>query len=214
MIEGVQLKPLSIYHDDRGFLLEVVKEGDPLFREIKQTTYTEAYPGVIKAFHWHHRQEDLWFFTSGMARGAPRPAGRISHPWRNERVLPGGGEPGAPSHPSRCGSRVPGARPQARGPLLSHNGEVRPRTSGRGTHGARRSQDRLRLVHPTPVRGGKARHPGRSAMPGTAPGAIGSVSRLGGRLQAGRRVVRPYSNKTGRRADGRARERPCVLTGT
>lgn len=68
MIEGVLVKKLKVFNDDRGCLMEVLKEGDPLFKEIKQTTYTEAYPGVIKAFHWHKKQYDLWFFTSGSAQ--------------------------------------------------------------------------------------------------------------------------------------------------
>ena len=68
MIEGVLVKKIRVYHDDRGSLMEVLKEGEPLFLPIKQTTYTEAYPGVIKAFHWHRRQYDLWFFTRGVAQ--------------------------------------------------------------------------------------------------------------------------------------------------
>ena len=35
---------------------------------IKQTSYTETYPGVIKAFHWHKIQWDLWFVVKGMAQ--------------------------------------------------------------------------------------------------------------------------------------------------
>src|SRR5262249_51228481 len=38
------------------------------FREVRQTTYTLSYPGVIKAFHWHRRQWDIWFFSSGAAQ--------------------------------------------------------------------------------------------------------------------------------------------------
>ena len=68
MIDGVQLKRLTVHSDDRGFLMEVLRADDPFFAPIKQTTYTEAYPGVIKAFHWHRRQMDIWFFTSGMAQ--------------------------------------------------------------------------------------------------------------------------------------------------
>ncbi|MFH2001554.1 MAG: dTDP-4-dehydrorhamnose 3,5-epimerase family protein [Planctomycetota bacterium] len=68
MIDGVLVKKMQVFHDDRGFLMEVLKEGEPLFKNIKQTTFTEAYPGVIKAFHWHKRQYDLWFFTHGTAQ--------------------------------------------------------------------------------------------------------------------------------------------------
>ena len=68
MIDGVLVKKIRVYNDDRGSLMEVLKEGEPLYQDIKQTTFTEAYPGVIKAFHWHKIQYDLWFFTSGSAQ--------------------------------------------------------------------------------------------------------------------------------------------------
>ncbi|MHC4942396.1 MAG: dTDP-4-dehydrorhamnose 3,5-epimerase family protein [Planctomycetota bacterium] len=68
MIDGVLVKKIQVYHDDRGSLMEVLKEGDLLFKNIKQTTFTMAYPGVIKAFHWHKFQYDLWFFTRGAAQ--------------------------------------------------------------------------------------------------------------------------------------------------
>lgn len=68
MIEGVVVKPLVVHADDRGLLMEVVREGEAVFHEIKQTTFTVTYPGVIKAFHWHRRQWDVWFFASGMVQ--------------------------------------------------------------------------------------------------------------------------------------------------
>jgi dTDP-4-dehydrorhamnose 3,5-epimerase len=64
----VRYKKLLMHSDDRGTLLEVLRRDDPFFEDIKQTTYTEAYPGVIKAFHWHRRQKDIWFFSAGMAQ--------------------------------------------------------------------------------------------------------------------------------------------------
>jgi dTDP-4-dehydrorhamnose 3,5-epimerase len=67
-IVGVHAKPLVVHHDDRGSLVEVLRDDDPFFAAVKQTTYTEAFPGVIKAFHWHRRQKDIWFFASGMAQ--------------------------------------------------------------------------------------------------------------------------------------------------
>jgi len=67
-IDGVVVKELTVHADDRGYLLEVVRDDDRVFHEVKQTTFTVAYPGVIKAFHWHRRQWDIWFFASGMAQ--------------------------------------------------------------------------------------------------------------------------------------------------
>src|SRR6266404_9430716 len=68
MIDGVHLKRLTVHSDDRGLLMEVLRADDACFVPVKQTTYTESYPGVIKAFHWHRRQKDIWFFTRGMAQ--------------------------------------------------------------------------------------------------------------------------------------------------
>jgi dTDP-4-dehydrorhamnose 3,5-epimerase len=68
MIDGVVVKECVTHTDDRGILMEVVRDDEPVFREIKQTTFTISYPGVIKAFHWHRHQWDIWFFSSGMAQ--------------------------------------------------------------------------------------------------------------------------------------------------
>jgi dTDP-4-dehydrorhamnose 3,5-epimerase len=68
MIRDVHVKKLVVYNDDRGTLMEVLRSDDAFFEGIAQTTYTVAYPGVIKAFHWHKRQKDIWFFASGMAQ--------------------------------------------------------------------------------------------------------------------------------------------------
>jgi len=54
-IDGVVVKELTVHADDRGYLLEVVRDDDRVFHEVKQTTFTVAYPGVIKAFHWHRK---------------------------------------------------------------------------------------------------------------------------------------------------------------
>jgi dTDP-4-dehydrorhamnose 3,5-epimerase len=68
MIQDVKIKKLNINSDDRGFLVEILRADDDIFKEIKQTNYTETYPGVIKAFHWHKKQWDIWFVVSGSAQ--------------------------------------------------------------------------------------------------------------------------------------------------
>jgi dTDP-4-dehydrorhamnose 3,5-epimerase len=68
MIEGVVVKALTVHSDDRGLLMEVVRDDEPVFRDVRQTTFTLTYPGVVKAFHWHRRQWDVWFFAAGMAQ--------------------------------------------------------------------------------------------------------------------------------------------------
>ncbi len=68
MIEGVVIKKIEKFCDERGFFMEVLRDDDGLLANFGQSSYTIANPGVIKAFHWHERQDDLWFFASGMAK--------------------------------------------------------------------------------------------------------------------------------------------------
>lgn len=64
-IDGVKIKKIIRFSDDRGFFSEIIKMGEETFKEMKQTSYTETYPGVIKAFHWHKKQYDIWFPIKG-----------------------------------------------------------------------------------------------------------------------------------------------------
>lgn len=68
-LPGVVVKRLRLLADDRGYLAEVLRADDEFFgREFQgfgQTTITMTYPGVIKAFHYHLRQDDAWFVVKG-----------------------------------------------------------------------------------------------------------------------------------------------------
>lgn len=68
MIEGVKVKKLVKHCDDRGFFMEVLRDDEGLMSKFGQSSYTETHPGVIKAFHWHKKQDDLWFVPKGMAQ--------------------------------------------------------------------------------------------------------------------------------------------------
>ena len=124
MIDGVVVKACTVFADDRGILMEVVRDDEPVFREVKQTTFTVSYPGVIKAFHWHRRQWDVWFFTAGMAQVVMYDL-RETSPTRGETTVLFMGErrpqvvaiPPGVAH----GYRVLGSRPAA---LLYHTTEV------------------------------------------------------------------------------------------
>jgi dTDP-4-dehydrorhamnose 3,5-epimerase len=67
-IHDVIVKKLVTHSDDRGYFREVVREDDHLLSRFGQSSITKTYPGVIKAFHWHHTQDDLWYVVDGMAR--------------------------------------------------------------------------------------------------------------------------------------------------
>lgn len=67
-IHDVVVKQLTTHSDDRGFFRELLRDDDDLLRHFGQTAVTKTYPGVIKAFHWHNDQDDLWYVADGMAR--------------------------------------------------------------------------------------------------------------------------------------------------
>lgn len=76
MIEGVKIKKLKVHQDisdtkesqERpGFLMEVLRDDDGLLKKFGQTTFTVAYRNTIKAFHYHNKQDDLWFVATGKA---------------------------------------------------------------------------------------------------------------------------------------------------
>lgn len=67
-IEGVKVKQLVRHPDNRGFFEEILRDDDDLLRRFGQASLSMTYPGVIKAFHYHKRQDDLWFFPVGSAQ--------------------------------------------------------------------------------------------------------------------------------------------------
>ncbi|MBU1167224.1 dTDP-4-dehydrorhamnose 3,5-epimerase family protein [Patescibacteria group bacterium] len=77
MIDGVKIKELKVWPDvpdtpeeethKPGFLMEVLRSDEGLMEKYGQTTFTVAYKDTIKAFHWHKKQDDLWFMPTGKA---------------------------------------------------------------------------------------------------------------------------------------------------
>lgn len=68
MIQGVKVKHLARHPDDRGFFQEILRDDDGLLERFGQASMSKTYPGVIKAFHYHERQDDVWFFPVGNAQ--------------------------------------------------------------------------------------------------------------------------------------------------
>ncbi len=68
MIDGVVIKQLVTHPDDRGFFREILRDDDRLLKRFGQISATTTYPGVVKAFHWHARQDDLWYVAAGTAQ--------------------------------------------------------------------------------------------------------------------------------------------------
>ncbi|AFC32794.1 SpsL [Paenibacillus mucilaginosus 3016] len=68
MIRNVLTKTLIRHSDDRGFFMELLREDDEIFNGFGQASLSLSYPGVIKAFHYHAQQDDIWYFPSGQAQ--------------------------------------------------------------------------------------------------------------------------------------------------
>lgn len=68
MIEGVRHKKLHKHCDDRGYFAELVRDDEGLLERFGQMSVSMSYPGVIKAFHYHREQDDIWYFPSGNAQ--------------------------------------------------------------------------------------------------------------------------------------------------
>ncbi len=68
MIDGVKLKPLKVIPDERGRLMEILRRDDDFFTQFGQVYLTSAYPGVVKAWHFHKRQDDHFAVVRGMMK--------------------------------------------------------------------------------------------------------------------------------------------------
>ncbi len=68
MIEGVKVKQLRVRCDERGRLAEILRRDEEFFEEFGQVYMTTAYPGVVKAWHYHERQTDHFAAIGGMVK--------------------------------------------------------------------------------------------------------------------------------------------------
>ena len=89
MIKGVSVKKLKIISDDRGRLMEILRSDDKVFKKFGQVYMTTAYPGVVKAWHWHARQNDNFACVHGKIRLALYDARKNSPTYKevNEFIL-------------------------------------------------------------------------------------------------------------------------------
>lgn len=68
MIEGVKTKSLRVMADERGRLMEILRKDDPLFEKFGQVYLTTTFPGIIKAWHYHKKQNDNITVVKGMLK--------------------------------------------------------------------------------------------------------------------------------------------------
>jgi dTDP-4-dehydrorhamnose 3,5-epimerase len=70
LIKDVIVKKLPVHCDERGRLMEMVRADDRDLGNIKfgQVYMTTAYPGVVKAWHYHKKQTDHFVCVRGMIK--------------------------------------------------------------------------------------------------------------------------------------------------
>ena len=68
MIEGVKIKKLKVVPDERGRLMEILRNDDEIFEKFGQVYMTTAFPGVVKAWHYHKVQTDNFTCIKGSMR--------------------------------------------------------------------------------------------------------------------------------------------------
>ena len=68
MINGVKNNQVKSFVDDRGFLSQILPEGQESF-QIKRIYSTGNFSkGTVRGFHKHSREEKVFFVTSGVAK--------------------------------------------------------------------------------------------------------------------------------------------------
>jgi len=65
MIKDLEIKKLKLIPDERGRLMEILRSDEPFFKKFGQVYMTTAYPGVVKAWHYHKKQNDYFTCVSG-----------------------------------------------------------------------------------------------------------------------------------------------------
>lgn len=68
LIQDVRVKQLRVNADERGRLMEMLRSDDELFLKFGQAYLTTAYPGVVKAWHYHKHQIDHFIVVHGMMK--------------------------------------------------------------------------------------------------------------------------------------------------
>ncbi len=68
MIDGVKVIPLKRHADDRGFLVEILRDDDSYYERFGQIYVSFLRKGIIKAWHKHEKQTDHFYVVSGTSK--------------------------------------------------------------------------------------------------------------------------------------------------
>ncbi len=70
-IKGLEIIPLEVHVDDRGYLIEIVRATDSFMKKFGQVYVVgSSTRGTIRAFHKHQKLWDYFFIANGSAKFA------------------------------------------------------------------------------------------------------------------------------------------------
>lgn len=67
-IEGVTVMPLQQIADERGKILHMLREDDPVFEHFGEIYFSMVYPGVVKGWHLHQKMVLNYAVVCGMIK--------------------------------------------------------------------------------------------------------------------------------------------------
>jgi len=59
-IEDIKIKYIRVIPDERGWLMEILRNDDVIFQEFGQIYISTAYPEVVKGWHYHKKHALFW----------------------------------------------------------------------------------------------------------------------------------------------------------
>jgi len=68
LIQGLECNRVESFIDDRGFLSQILPEGDKSFNMRRIYSTGNFSKGTIRGFHKHSREKKAFFVTSGVAK--------------------------------------------------------------------------------------------------------------------------------------------------
>jgi len=63
-----ETKSLKVFSDERGFLVELLRNDDSVYKKFGQVYITCCEPGFVKAWHYHKIKTDYFTCITGKAR--------------------------------------------------------------------------------------------------------------------------------------------------
>ena len=67
-IEGVKIKQLRTIPDERGKIYHMLRCDDEIFTEFGEIYFSQIYPGVVKAWHYHEKMILNYSVIEGMIK--------------------------------------------------------------------------------------------------------------------------------------------------